>query len=245
MNRGVATRSQTKRDTQEKMHMTERDAQGLGDNPADNMRAVVTELRDFRVENKTALHNLKEEIKDDMKKELQELKQEIYQKLSENAARIQSHETRLNEAETRINDIESANMVIKDALAKSLERQRAMQEKLTDLEGRSRRNNMRIYGVPEGAEGNSVSDFVEQLPKTELTVKIDLHIQHAHRALARKPERFNSCKPEQVNSCKLSRVKCQRNNSEKSLGLRLIFIPHLVTISEHFLAPITKPTTRN
>lgn len=162
MNRGVATRSQTKRDTQEKMTTTERDAQDQGDNPADNMRAVLTELRDFRVENKTALYNLKEEIKEDMKKELQEIKQEIYQKLSENTARIQVLETRLNEAETRINDIESANTVMKEALAKSLERQRAMQEKMTDLEGRSRRNNMRIYGVPEGAEGNSVSDFVEQ-----------------------------------------------------------------------------------
>lgn len=48
---------------------------------------------------------------------------------------------------------------MKEALIKSMERQKAMQEKLTDLEGRSRQNNIRIYGVPEGKEGNSMSDF--------------------------------------------------------------------------------------
>ena len=41
-----------------------------------------------------------------------------------------------------------------------MKEQRAMQGKLVDLEGRSRRNNMRIYGVPEEKEGNSMSDFV-------------------------------------------------------------------------------------
>lgn len=49
---------------------------------------------------------------------------------------------------------------------------------------------MRIYGVPEGKEGNSVHNFVEQLLKSELALTADksLQIQRAHRALARKPE---------------------------------------------------------
>lgn len=125
-----------------------------------------------------------------MKNELKDLKQEIYQKLTANSARIQANETRLSEAEARINEAESANMALKEALIKSMERQKTMQEKLTDIEGRSRRNNMRIYGVPEGKEGNSVHNFVEQLLKSELALTADksLQIQRAHRALARKPE---------------------------------------------------------
>lgn len=67
-----------------------------------------------------------------------------YQKLSANSTRIQANETRLNEAEARINETESANMALKEALIKSMERQKTMQEKLTDMEGRSRRNNIRI-----------------------------------------------------------------------------------------------------
>lgn len=58
------------------------------------------------------------------------------------------------------------------------------------MEGRSRRNNIHIYGVPEGIEGSSVPDFVEQLLKSELALTADnrLQIQCAHRTLARKPE---------------------------------------------------------
>ncbi|KAF3837682.1 hypothetical protein F7725_009450 [Dissostichus mawsoni] len=65
-----------------------------------------------------------------------------------------------------------------------------MQGQLVDLEGRSRRNNMRIYGVPEEKEGNSMPDFVDQLLRTELALPdTNLQIQRAHRAVARKPER--------------------------------------------------------
>lgn len=64
-----------------------------------------------------------------------------------------------------------------------------MQEKVTDLEGRSRRNNIRIFGIPEEAEENSTSKYVERLLKTELQLpeETELHIQRAHRALTRKP----------------------------------------------------------
>lgn len=77
------------------------------------------------------LHALKEELKEDMKNELKDLKQEIYQKLSVNSTRSEANETRLNEAEARINETESANMAMKEALIKSMDRQKTMQEKLT------------------------------------------------------------------------------------------------------------------
>lgn len=121
MNREVTTRSQTKRDTQEKMNKTETDdAQLLDDNPVENMCMVLKELHNLRAENKANLHSRKEELKEDVKKELQ---QEIYQKLSANSAQIQAHERSPNEAETRINDTKSANTAMKEALTKSLERQ--------------------------------------------------------------------------------------------------------------------------
>ena len=60
---------------------------------------------------------------------------------------------------------------------------------LKDMEGWSRRNNIHIYSVPEGIEGSSVPDFVEQLLKSELALTADksMQIQRTHRALARKP----------------------------------------------------------
>lgn len=61
---------------------------------------------------------------------------------------------------------------------------------VNDLESRSRRNNPRIFGVPEGTEGSSPLQFVEKLFRNELTIPedMDLQIQRAHRALAQKPD---------------------------------------------------------
>lgn len=66
-----------------------------------------------------------------------------------------------------------------------------MDAKLTDLEGWSRRENVRIYGVKEGSEDNSPSMvvFVESLlrQKLELPDSAELRVERAHRALMSKP----------------------------------------------------------
>lgn len=54
-----------------------------------------------------------------------------------------------------------------EALCTYLKQQRFLQQKLTDLESWSRRNNLRIFGVAEGEEGNSVPQFIEKLIKSE------------------------------------------------------------------------------
>lgn len=69
-----------------------------------------------------------------------------------------------------------------------------MQDKIVDLESHSRRNNLRIYGVPEGKEGRSVTEFVSELFKIHLNLpdEIELQIQQAHRALIPKPATTSS-----------------------------------------------------
>ena len=64
-----------------------------------------------------------------------------------------------------------------------------MQEKITDLEGRLRRNNIRIFGLPEDTEGSSATIYLEQFLKAELELPegTNLQIQRAHLALAQKP----------------------------------------------------------
>ncbi|KAK1904225.1 LINE-1 type transposase domain containing protein 1 [Dissostichus eleginoides] len=173
MRGGKRTRSQKRGDKPERKNSPEmEDAQSSvssvssQQDSADTMRSVLQEIRDFRAEHKVDLNKLIEEIKRYMKSELEDMKQEMYQKLSANSALNQAHETRLEEVEKRIDEVETVNMAMSDALIKSMKQQRAMQGKLVDLEGRSRRNNMRIYGVPKRRK-----------------------IQRAHRAVARKPER--------------------------------------------------------
>ncbi|GAA6105879.1 uncharacterized protein LOC109138835 [Tachysurus ichikawai] len=67
-----------------------------------------------------------------------------------------------------------------------------MEDKLLDLESRSRRDNIRIYGVPKGAEKDSTTmvSFVENLLHggLELTEDMpDLQIERAHRSVGPKP----------------------------------------------------------
>lgn len=63
--------------------------------------------------------------------------------------------------------------------------------KLTDLEGRSRRDNVRVFGVKEGAKENTTTmiTFVEDLLMRglELPSSTALNIKGAQRALAAKP----------------------------------------------------------
>ena len=63
---------------------------------------------------------------------------------------------------------------------------------MLDLESRSRRKNIRIYGVPEGSEKESTTmiSFVENLLREglELTNDMpDLQIERAHRSLGPQP----------------------------------------------------------
>lgn len=142
------------------------------------------------------IRELKEEMKNDItaldtsfKQEFANFKEDVNNKLKANKDELQDQKKSLNEAQTCIEELETFNMEAKDALLTTLREQRKLQDKLTDLEGRSRRNNVRIFGVPEGSEGDSVIRFVEELLQRELTLPegTSLLIQRAHRAAARRP----------------------------------------------------------
>ncbi|KAJ1180787.1 hypothetical protein NDU88_006003 [Pleurodeles waltl] len=62
--------------------------------------------------------------------------------------------TRMEEVETRISRLENdvgSQKLTRDTMEKQLE---DTQWKLTDLEDRLRRNNLRVLGIPEGVEGS-------------------------------------------------------------------------------------------
>lgn len=124
-----------------------------------------------------------------MKNESDGFKKDINIKQAETANELASHETRLEEAEKRLEEMERWNMAAKDALIQSLQQQPNIQMKLADLESCSRRNNIRIFGLKEGSEGNSVLQFVEDLLTAELSLPLasTLNIKRAHRALVPKP----------------------------------------------------------
>ncbi|CAL9706603.1 unnamed protein product [Knipowitschia caucasica] len=131
----------------------------------------------------------KEDFKKEMKDEFAQFKIQIDQQLATTSLKLQDHEQKLEEMAARIDEQETWAAVANEALSRSLKEQSALQDKVNDLESRSRRNNMRIYGVPEGAEGSSVIQFVEGLLANEKLISggTDPQIQRAHRSLAPRP----------------------------------------------------------
>ncbi|KAI4894558.1 hypothetical protein NFI96_004454 [Prochilodus magdalenae] len=89
---------------------------------------------------------------------------------------VSAHDARIDSLESALKKMEGVNT--------------ALQQKIEDLEGRSRRNNIRIIGVPEGAEGKRPTDFVaELLPKLlgEENFNLPLVVDRAHRSLQPRP----------------------------------------------------------
>lgn len=168
MIQGAVTRSRANTITTEKDgEMTENEStagQGNGDGEHEaTLLSIFNEIKDFRRDNKQQLYEIKSE-------------------LNKTNDRLDEAEGRIGEAETVL---DATSMLIK----KLMQRQENLEAKLLDQEGRARRENLRIYGVPEEKEGNDMLGFLDNLLKDTLGLPRDmeLRIERAHRALAPKP----------------------------------------------------------
>ncbi|KAG1952322.1 hypothetical protein F2P79_010243 [Pimephales promelas] len=148
----------------------------------ESLALLSKELKDFKQVVRQDPSDFKNDVMKTMKDDLVEFKTEVLREL-------QSQNANIIEAQTRIADLELACLEMKDTLITVVKRNSEMQDKLVDLESRFRRNNIRIYGVPEEKEGKSVTDFVSELFKThlELPAEVELQVQQAHRTLVPKP----------------------------------------------------------
>ena len=130
-----------------------------------DLETILQEIREFRREN---FENLKE-IRDDIRKT----------------------NNRIDDAEKRIVETEERPCSLEEATLELAELQRGVETRMTDLEGRERRENVRIHGVKEGAESNAQSmiTFIENLlrEKLDLPPSLELKIERAHRALVSQP----------------------------------------------------------
>lgn len=63
----------------------------------------------------------------------------------------------------------------------------SLSKKCKDLEGRSRWNNIRLVGLPEGSEGSRTTEFIAQLLQELLGLDSQPVLDRAHRSLLEKP----------------------------------------------------------
>lgn len=152
----------------------------------------------------TAIKELKSDVtkgNDSLRQEINSLAQELNGKLDHFGREMLSLSGRVGEAETRVGRLEDWAAEVNAVLSASIKQQKTLQAKVTDLESRSRRNNIRVFGVAEGEEGSSVSQFITTLLKRELPLpqSVDLKIQRAHCSLAQKPRPEDPPRPIIIN----------------------------------------------
>ena len=123
-----------------------------------------------------------------MKRDLASFKQDVNGKLNEIVADLKETRDRAEEAAQRVSDMEESSAMAKDVLSQTLINQQQTQAKLIDLEARSQRNNICVFGIPEDAEGSNLQEFMESFIRAELSLQdAELGTQRCHRALGPKP----------------------------------------------------------
>lgn len=150
--------------------------------------AIHKEILAIRSDVKEELSCLRDNLSGDMKRDLASLREDVNGKLNEIMADMKETRDRAEEAVQRVADMEEWTAAAKEVLSQTLSNQDKIQAKLTDLEARSRRNNVRVYGIPEDAEGSNLQEFIERFIETELSIQdVNLGIQRCHRVLGPKP----------------------------------------------------------
>lgn len=124
-------------------------------------------------------------------KEVKEFRKDTKQQLLDIRSELDKTNARLDEVETRVADHEDKLQNSDDLLAAMILAQEQLQNKLMSLDANSRREMLRLYGVPEGAESgaSSMTQFVEKLLRENLNIPSStvLQIQKAYRASATPP----------------------------------------------------------
>ncbi|CAK6972280.1 uncharacterized protein LOC109142318 [Scomber scombrus] len=161
-----------------------------------------TGITKHREETKTEIARCKEEIKKGRKETKAEM--EKWAKSLEDNTKAQfellCEEVRLisdttislaNDMEERKKEVDNTLNVQSDSITNMEMKLKEMEKEILklrgrseDLEARSRRNNIRVVGVREGAEtGKKLSDFIAGLLKEKLGLAVIPTLDRAHRAL--------------------------------------------------------------
>lgn len=103
-------------------------------------------------------------------------------------AKLAEIATRMNNVESRIDFLEDANRALEANPPATQSEVEILRQKLDDLENRSRRNNLRFVGFPEGCEGSDALAFLRKVIPQMLNIDFQgvLEIDRAHRSLARR-----------------------------------------------------------
>ena len=119
------------------------------------------------------LRTLVENIRDELREKATTAKiEELIVKIDEKDTAISSLKTRVDNLEARLAVVENTNQLL--------------ERKCDDLESYTRRQNLRIIGIPEPQDGSETADICvqkvkEEIARLEIPINLDAAIDRAHR----------------------------------------------------------------
>lgn len=142
------------------------------------------EIEKGRKESKAEMEKWAKSVEDNTKAQFELLREEV-RLISETTISLANEmEARKKEVDDTLND-QSDSITSMETKLKEMEKEMLkLRGRSEDLEARSRRNNIRIVGVREGAEtGKKTSEFIAGLLKEKLGLSVTPTLDRAHRAL--------------------------------------------------------------
>ncbi|KAM4013454.1 uncharacterized protein ACNLHF_003531 [Anomaloglossus baeobatrachus] len=123
-----------------------------------------------------------EEVASHLSKEIKvAIEAAIQTSLANMQKQINAHASRLAESEQRISDSEETILAMQAQIAALAKSNEYLKDKAEDLENRSRRNNLRIVGLPESVSIGQLDNICElELPQA-LGIKAKFRVERAHR----------------------------------------------------------------
>lgn len=137
---------------------------------------------------------------DDIKTMFMDLKQSIQgldnkmdslaERMDRISQKVECHDSKITALETRTSDIEDGYTDLTKQLKDMGDVIQQVQLKNADLEARSRRNNVRITGIPESTDIPNMEKYVEALARELFSTELSAMflIERAHRTLAPRPQ---------------------------------------------------------
>ena len=127
-------------------------------------------------------------LREDIKLDIASVRNELSVAVTSLQASLASHDNRLKELEKAASYTGDCTTEPCATVSQLQGDVRELQAKCEDLEGHSRRNNLRLTGVEEGFEKGQPTQFVSQLLKDILNLSEAPLLDRAHRSLRAKPK---------------------------------------------------------
>lgn len=110
----------------------------------------------------------------------------IREKLDEVQSSVEAYGKRLQEVEDRVGQVEDTTNTLQQTVESLRNQLRSQEAKIDDLENRSRRNNLRVMGIPESVLASDLPKYLVELFSPLLRAGGDvegekIHIERAHR----------------------------------------------------------------